>query len=324
MSKLFYFALLLLGIPAIGQNIAIPDANFKAALLNYVPAIDTNTDGEIQLSEAVLVIHLNISHKDIASLSGLENFTNLVTLDCSFNQLSAFIGTGLVHLQYFYCQNNTIASLDIDTLPALTFLNFDNNQVSAIDLHNNPVLNSVYCNNNLLSEINLCGTMASWLYCAYNPNLTYISVKNNIDSIVLGGRSATAEPPVGQFDFSECPLLETVCYDEGELQAVEWTLPFSDVNLVTDCSLDCESLRTAAFVSDHYTLAPNPVLDILHIETAETGPQSIAIYNMLGQLIQAVFKAAPISIDVAAFKTGTYFVEINSDKSQTTRKFVKL
>lgn len=312
------------------QVIDFPDANFKAALLNHMPAIDSNADGEIQVGEAQLVTQLNISNKNIGSLDGLENFANLVSLNCSFNQLASFDGYNLAHLGDLQCQNNMISMLSIQSMPSLTFLIFDNNQVADIDLHNNPNLSSVWCNNNLLSEINVCGTAVTWLWCASNPNLTHVSVKNNMLSIVLGGRSTAAEPPVGQFDFTNCPLLETICYDEGELQAVEWTLPFStNITLVTDCPLDCLSLTTRAFeVSANYALAPNPVVDILNIEVTQPNDiQTMSVYNTLGQWVQTFLKSnsgTSITIDVNILKAGTYFMAIQTDKSRSIKKFIKL
>lgn len=50
MKKILYFLSLLLGFvsSAMAQNVNIPDPNFKNALLNHNPIIDTNGDGEIQ------------------------------------------------------------------------------------------------------------------------------------------------------------------------------------------------------------------------------------------------------------------------------------
>ena len=67
----------------------IPDTNFKNALLNYNPVIDTNNDGEIQVSEAEAVFGLNVSDKSITSMVGVHSFINLTSLDCSLNQLTS-------------------------------------------------------------------------------------------------------------------------------------------------------------------------------------------------------------------------------------------
>ena len=98
------------------QIINIPDPVFKAKLLSadvsntiagsgvisyisnaYVPTsyvkIDTNNDGEIQVSEAMAVTYLKVNRATmgdpiIYDLTGLEAFTNLKYLYCDQNQIS--------------------------------------------------------------------------------------------------------------------------------------------------------------------------------------------------------------------------------------------
>ncbi len=69
---------LLFSFTASAQIVNIPDPNFKIALLNYTPPIDTNEDGEIQVSEAEAVIYLlRLDNKGINDLTGIEAFVNL-------------------------------------------------------------------------------------------------------------------------------------------------------------------------------------------------------------------------------------------------------
>ena len=56
--------------------VSIPDANFKNALLNNNTVIDTNGDGEIQVSEAEAVTNLWVSNENINNLKGIEFFIN--------------------------------------------------------------------------------------------------------------------------------------------------------------------------------------------------------------------------------------------------------
>ena len=81
-------------------QITIPDLNFKNALVNtlctdsdnngsYDADVDTNNDGEIQISEALLVTNLKVSNNNISNLTGIENFTLLNTLYCSWNNLDS-------------------------------------------------------------------------------------------------------------------------------------------------------------------------------------------------------------------------------------------
>ena len=86
-KKLFFILFFLTGI-ANAQIVNIPDANFKAKLLeadvtNNIAGnlkIDTNDNGEIEVSEAVLITMLNLSNSSISNLTGIQDFINLQSL----------------------------------------------------------------------------------------------------------------------------------------------------------------------------------------------------------------------------------------------------
>lgn len=59
------------------------------------------------------------SRYHIASLKGIEYFTRLQALDCSFNELT---------------------TLDVSKLPSLVYLNCAGNNISSLNLSNNPAL----------------------------------------------------------------------------------------------------------------------------------------------------------------------------------------
>ena len=77
--------------------------------------------------------------------------------------------------------------------------------------------------------------------------------------------------------------------------------------------------------SNDFTLYPNPVNEILNIVgTKEIEVKSIAVYDILGQLVLAFPNVKVISeIDVSNLKTGNYFIKINSDKGSSSIKFIK-
>ena len=74
MKKILYLLLLIAGT-SFAQTITFPDVNLKNKLL--LLNLDTNSDGEIQVSEVAGVTTLDISYANITSLSGLENFQML-------------------------------------------------------------------------------------------------------------------------------------------------------------------------------------------------------------------------------------------------------
>lgn len=77
----YIISLIFLSGIAHAQIVNIPDSNFKTELLNHSPVIDTNGDGEIQVSEAEAVLLLYLYHKQIPSLERLQSFINLEDLN---------------------------------------------------------------------------------------------------------------------------------------------------------------------------------------------------------------------------------------------------
>ena len=77
--------------------------------------------------------------------------------------------------------------------------------------------------------------------------------------------------------------------------------------------------------SSFFKIYPNPVDTELHITAKnEIEVQSIAIYDILGQIILALPDAQKSStIDVAKLTTGTYFLKIKTDKGFSNSKFLK-
>ena len=87
--KTLLLILLLVPMMSFGQNVYIPDANFKSYLVNTT-AINTNGDSEIQVSEASAFTGVIICpSQNISDLTGIEAFTALTLLNCGFNQLTS-------------------------------------------------------------------------------------------------------------------------------------------------------------------------------------------------------------------------------------------
>ena len=80
-------------------------------------------------------------------------------------------------------------------------------------------------------------------------------------------------------------------------------------------------------LNDFITVYPNPVGNILNIDMNSSSEiHLINIYNTLGQLVKSIEKpnATKTSVSVSDLKTGTYLVNINSDKGKMVKKLIKL
>ncbi|MEC4003485.1 T9SS type A sorting domain-containing protein [Flavobacterium sp. SUN052] len=160
------------------QTINIPDANFKAKLLaanttnniaigsNFSSSIiiDTNNNGEIEISEAVQVYQLDVSYSNISSLEGLSVFANLSNLFCNNNQLTTLDLSNNVNLFLIDCSFNLLTTLDTSSIINLGLgVNCDNNLLSSLNLKG-------------IDDTNFAATITD-LSFNNNPNLNYICIR---------------------------------------------------------------------------------------------------------------------------------------------------
>ena len=210
MKNLFYILVLITGF-ANAQIVNIPDANFKAKLLqadttNQIALtsgsqsvkIDTNNDGEIQVSETFQVANLQVANSSISDLTGISDFTNLISLGCdnnnltsinvsanvslqwlslSQNQLTSLDVIGLTALQNLNCSFNSIAALDVSNLTSLYLLNCSENQIVSLDVSGDISLFYLYCGNNSISTLDISGlTSLTNFGCAGNTQMTSLNL----------------------------------------------------------------------------------------------------------------------------------------------------
>ena len=180
---LLFILLTFFTLSAKAQVVNIPDANFKNALLNHNPVINTNNDGEIQVSEATAFTGtMNVSNKNITNMTGVEAFANMVTLNCQVNQITILPTTGLISIQYLYASLNKLTSISITNLPALKSLLLNSNLLTSVTLGNLPSITEFRCGQNKLPSLALSNlpTLVN-LACDENQ-LTSISL-NNVNAL---------------------------------------------------------------------------------------------------------------------------------------------
>ncbi len=86
------------------------------------------------------------------------------------------------------------------------------------------------------------------------------------------------------------------------------------------------TLNTSDFeFSNYFKVYPIPAHEVLNIsEIQNIEIQSIAVYDILGQLVIALPNVKDASkIDVSNLRTGNYFLKIKSDKGSSSMKFIK-
>ena len=192
--------------------INIPDANLKSILLsanssNFIASnhpinsdgavIDQNNDGEIQRSEACKIYRLYLdtysTTDNIADITGVDSFDNLVYLSVADNQLtnfnqysfnnlynlqglnmsscniSALYVNGLTNLRVLELQSNNITSIDVSNLNNLMQFAPAANPLTSLNINNLVKLTSLKCYNNNLTSLDL----------SFFPNLILLQCEDN-------------------------------------------------------------------------------------------------------------------------------------------------
>ena len=176
--------MLCIGAKNYAQNVNIPDAIFKAALVGNA-AINTNGDSEIQVSEASTYTGIiDVSNLGISDLTGIAAFIQLDSLYCHSNNLSQLDVSNNINLTQLICAYNMDLS-QLNLPNNLICLYCFNCRLSQLDVSNNINLAVLDCSYNLLSQLNLNNNInLIELVCSYNP-LSQLNLNNNINLIEL-------------------------------------------------------------------------------------------------------------------------------------------
>jgi uncharacterized repeat protein (TIGR01451 family) len=156
----------------------IPDPVFKSQLLlgtiaydaaNAPVTLDVNSDGEIQVAEALLAYRLDPNDFSITSLEGIKSFQNVNTLYLAPGMVTSLDVSGLLNLKDLRCEGNFMEVLNVSNCPALEVLFCGGNMISTLDLTGKPSLYNVWCEQNQIDALDVTGS----------PLLQYLSCRNN-------------------------------------------------------------------------------------------------------------------------------------------------
>ena len=115
-------------------------------------------DGILSMKEARSAGTINVSKMHISRLDGIEYFTKLRTLNCSYNDLER---------------------LDVRQNKDLTELNCYFNSIKSLDVSNNSELRTLHCSYNPISKIDVSGLEKLMDLEIYNAEITEIDVSHN-------------------------------------------------------------------------------------------------------------------------------------------------
>lgn len=218
--KLFCLFSIGLSFAATAQIVSIPDTNFKNALINE--GIDSNNDGEIQITEAEIVTGLFIIEQNIESLEGIQSFINLIEINFGGNLIDDIDLTQNFLLETIWLGGNNITQIDLTHNINLSFIWLAGNLLSEINLTQNINLIELHIGSNLLTELDISNNLnLEELRCSSNLLTNLVIINSNVKLIKVSNN------PLVLLDVSECPSLEFFGFSFNFLTTIDLTQNFN-------------------------------------------------------------------------------------------------
>jgi Leucine-rich repeat (LRR) protein/C1A family cysteine protease len=289
---------------------------------------DRNKLDKLDVTNNISLENLNCGRNFISDLDVSNNIA-LSVLNCGANQLTSLLLSPCTNLTELSCGGNPLSRLDISNNNGLTSLECVNNGLTSLDVSKNSVLRDLWCVGNHLTSLDVSQNIAlRTLFCGGNQ-LTDLDISNNTaikdlncSNNQLANLFLCANDSIEHLFISGMPSLETVYV---------WETPFppAGVYMATNGSpnvvfIHCTS-GTRGVKRQMISIYPNPVNDLLTIETDTPGLHTIEISYLNGHpLYNGILEGSSHQIDLSSLKNGLYLITVRSRDLVITDKIVKV
>ncbi len=220
---------------------AIPDANFEAELeaLGYD---DVNGDGQVPTALIEVVTTLDVQNKAIGDLTGIEDFTALITLDVDRNNLTQLNLSNNIALETLSANQNDITSIDLSQNVNLQFIDLGANQLTALDVSANTALTRLDCPANDIAALDVSNNISLQILEAFETDIASIDLSANVNLEKL----RLYKTDITEIDVTNNPLLNELRIDNTDVSTLDITnnvqLDWLKVNGSLITSLDLTGL----------------------------------------------------------------------------------
>ena len=239
MKKLLLIFVALLASLSAWADVEINESNFPDAYFrNWLLEQDYGSDGVLTDEEIISIIYIDVNTQNISNLTGIEHFTALQTLVCSYNDLEEIDVSNNTELKRLDCRVNSLTALDVSNNTALTQLECSTNQLTSLDVSHNTALKYLECNGNQLNTLDVSQNTAltrlgysfnciQELDLSYNIALTELCcISNQLDTLDVSHNTALTELECGvnqltTLDVSHNTALTKLQCQENKLTALD-------------------------------------------------------------------------------------------------------
>ena len=336
--------LILLCFPllTLAQQTYVPDDNFEAYLEANGMGDGIANNDYVTTFNISGVSSLIMNNQNIADLTGIEDFTALNYLECTFNQLTNFDVSQNNSLTYLDCSGNNLTSLDVSSNTALTFLDCSRNNLTSLDVSSNTALTYLVCYSNQLTFLDISNntaltllsfsnnqiisldlsnnTFLTDLYCEYNQ-LTSLDVSNNTVLIRLHcffNQLECLNIKNGNnnnmiiFLADANPNLTCIEVDDPTWATQNWTNVDAGVTFSTNCNypLGCFNINPNSVqeIPQPISLYPNPTNENITISIENfNGNIQTEVYDLIGNRLQSTNET---TISLQDYARGIYLLKV--------------
>ncbi|WP_299838963.1 hypothetical protein [uncultured Tenacibaculum sp.] len=196
---------------------AIPDATFETRLetLGYD---DISGDGQVPTALIETVTSLTVNDLGINELTGIEDFTALVTLNARGNNFTTLDMSQNVLLEHLYINNNSLPSIDVSKNILLRNLNIGSNSITSLDLSNNPDLRDLWVQGNGgLTSLDLSNNLELRELYTYSSGVATLDLSIHTELRILSAYRTS----LSTIDLSNNPELRSLRVDETNVTVLD-------------------------------------------------------------------------------------------------------
>ena len=222
-------------------DVAIDQTNFPDDVFSAYVAkqFDTNKDNVLSATEIARITSVSISSDpDLKSLTGIELFPNLVSINIHATGLERLDVSQNKQLKKLDCRNSSaLTALNVQGADALEILDCSQTGITALDVSHNPALTMLSCSYTSISELDVSNhTALTSLDCTKCKSLTALNIEG-VSSLETLECTQTA---ITTLDVSQHPNLKTL--DCGNNKALQ-TLNIENANALETLAFQQTSIE---------------------------------------------------------------------------------
>ncbi|MEM7085619.1 MAG: T9SS type A sorting domain-containing protein [Bacteroidota bacterium] len=303
--------------------------------LNTPNGIDFDSNGNLYLSDfsggelirydsaGVLDISITIPGNPSGMIKAFDN-DDMIYTRYAANTINRITPTGVI--------------TEVSSDPALNGpvgLAYDDVGVLYVANYNNREIFKVLANGDL-EYVATVGAVGNLGFIAYghgmlwgtgiNDHKIYVIDPSGIDEVDIyaGSSAGGVDGDISQATFNRP---NGILFSEDETKLYITDFGSKNLRIITGVTL---SSRDNRLNESEVQLVPNPAVDLLNIQinTSEIGNATLKVYDVLGKTLfssELILNGnlASSAVDVSAWNSGTYFVEITSQNGTITKRFIR-